>query len=87
MVFQAHGTAWGLNALALSDDGWLAVSDKSRLLRVWDVKTGKLAGKYDFASRDPRRPSRLALQPGGNKLLVAQGFGFSVFALPARAAR
>lgn len=87
MVFQAHGTAWGLNALALSDDGWLAVGDESRLLRVWDVKTGKLAGKYDFASRDLRRPSRLALQPGGNKLLVAQGFGFSVFALPARAAR
>ena len=76
-----------ISALALSDDGWLAVGDKSGLLRVWDVSAGKLAGKYDFASRGQYSTNRLSLQPGGNKLLASHGLGFSVFALPARAAR
>ena len=67
---------------ALSDDGWLAVSDKDKFLRLWDVATGNLAGQHQGTYLD-----LLRFQPGGNKLMAAGSDGITVFALPERTGR
>ncbi|MDR0634070.1 MAG: hypothetical protein LBF91_03740, partial [Azoarcus sp.] len=67
---------------ALSDDGWLAVSDKDDYFRLWDVATGSLAGQHHGTYLQ-----LLRFQPGGNKLMAASGGGITVFALPERTGR
>ena len=66
-----------VKALALSNDGWLASGDENGHLLLWDIASGKLAGKFD----DKSWANSMAFQPGGN-LLVLEGSEF--FALPPR---
>ena len=67
---------------ALSDDGWLAVSDRDDYFRLWDVATGNLAGQHHGTSLH-----LLRFRPGANQLMAASGGGITVFALPERTER
>ena len=67
---------------ALSDDGWLAVSDRDDYFRLWDVATGNLAGQHHGTSLH-----LLRFRPGANQLMAASGGGITVFALPERTGR
>ena len=80
-----------VRALALSNDGWLAVSDRKGFLRVWNINTGELAGQRRFFGNvlnvlSERQVPKLAFQPDGNKLFTAYG-NLTVFELPRQTAR
>ncbi|MDR0633450.1 MAG: WD40 repeat domain-containing protein [Azoarcus sp.] len=71
-----------VDALELSNDGWLAnVDEERRLLQLWDGATGKLAGQYQYQTS----VAALAFQPHGDRLLVSESDSLKVFALPERA--
>ncbi|MDR1063536.1 MAG: hypothetical protein LBL48_06345 [Azoarcus sp.] len=66
--------------LALSDDGRLASGDNDGRIRVWDIASGKLIGKFD---KRLWQIFSLVFQPGGNILV---GWGKDFFELPPRPA-
>jgi WD40 repeat protein len=84
LVFKRE-VAGVVGSLALSDAGWLVTVDETGFLRAWDVATGRLAGQRRFldGNGNPRSSFLLAIQPGGDKLLVNQD-GLTVFKLPER---
>jgi WD40 repeat protein len=77
-----------VSALALSDDGWLAASDRKGFLRVWDVNAGNLVGQRRFSGNglNEKYEPTLVFQPKGNKLFTTYG-GITVFEIPKRPAR
>jgi WD40 repeat protein len=77
-----------VGALAFSDDGWLAASDRKGFLRVWDVDTGSLAGQRRFSGDglNEKYVPKLVFQPNSNKLFTTYG-GITVFEIPKQATK
>jgi WD40 repeat protein len=72
-------------ALALSDNGWLAASDKRGFLRVWNIATASLVAQYGFldGTEHPMYNPTLAFHPGDNSLFVTKGHSdVTVFEIP-----
>ncbi|MDR0702451.1 MAG: hypothetical protein LBF61_08620 [Azoarcus sp.] len=69
-------------ALALSEDGRLAVYDDKGFLRIWNVGTGRLVGQRDFLKgKTSSYVPKLVFQPNGNKLFMMYG-SIKVFEIP-----
>jgi WD40 repeat protein len=77
-----------VSALALSNNGWLAISDRKGFFRVWDVNTGGLAGQRRFSGNglNEKYVPKLAFQPDSNKLFTTYG-GITVFEIPRQATK